>query len=342
LYHQSSYKFKNLTFTAGFRADYEQAAIHYKNSALIHYRLTTNLGNWADQNFYKSVETKMSGDKSQPFFNILPKFSVMYNFSKGNIYVSAARGYKTGGYNTQIFSDILQSQMMNDLMKDLGVYPTSVSTIDDIPYKPEYSWNYEIGTTLRLIKNKLTANGVLFFVDCTNQQLTVFPAGKSTGRKMSNAGHTRSYGAEISLNYTDEKFRFSANYGYTNAKFLQFNDGNDDFAGKIIPYSPQNTVAFVGEYNIAIKKPFLHRVRLQANWQGVGKIFWNESNTLSEPFYGLLGAQVSLIKGNAAISFWGKNLTNKNYNTFYFKSIDNSFMQKGKPLQAGISVKCDF
>jgi outer membrane receptor protein involved in Fe transport len=342
LYHQSSYKLGALTFTAGLRADYEQAAISYKNSALIHYRLTTDLGDWADQNFYKTIETQIFGNKSQSFFNILPKLSLMYHFSKGNIYVSAARGYKTGGYNTQIFSDILQSQMMTDLMRDLGVYPTSTSSIADVPYKPEHSWNYEIGTTLHLAKNRLTANGVLFFVDCTNQQLTVFPAGKNTGRKMSNAGHTRSCGAEISLNYTDKKYRFSANYGYTNAKFLQFSDGNNNFAGKTIPYAPQNTVSFVGEYNILIKKPFLHRILLQANWQGAGKIFWNENNTLSQPFYGLLGAQISLVKGNAAISFWGKNLTNKNYNTFYFKSIDNSFMQKGKPLQAGISVKCDF
>ncbi|MDR0811101.1 MAG: TonB-dependent receptor [Paludibacter sp.] len=344
LYHQSSYKVKKVTFTAGIRFDYEQAAIRYTSSALIHYRLNANAGVWANPDFYKPVDTKMSGSQSKPFFNILPKFSVMYNFAKGNVYGSVAKGYKTGGYNTQIFSDILQSQMMTDLMNDLGVHLDNqpISTLKDVFYKPEHSWNYEIGTTLRFFANKFTANGVLFYVDCTDQQLTVFPPGKSTGRKMSNAGHTRSYGAEVSLNYADEKFRFSANYGYTNAKFLQFNDGNNDFAGKIIPYAPQNTVAFVGEYNISVNKSYLHKILLQVNWQGVGDIFWNEENTISQKFYGLLGAQISLVKGNASISFWGKNLTNTDYNTFYFKSIGNSFVQKGKPLQMGISVRCDF
>jgi outer membrane receptor protein involved in Fe transport len=234
--------------------------------------------------------------------------------------------------------------MMTDLMSDLGIYLENqpISTLKDAVYKPEHSWNYEVGTTLHFFANKLTANGVLFYVDCTDQQLTVFPPGKSTGRKMSNAGHTRCFGAEISLNYTAEKYRFSANYGYTNAEFLQFNDGNNDYAGKTIPYAPQNTVALVGEYNIAVKKSYLHNILLQANWQGVGNIFWNEENTISQKFYGLLGAQVSLVKGIASISFWGKNLTNTNYNTFYFKSIGNSFMQKGKPLQFGLAVRCDF
>lgn len=336
-YHQSSYSVKNWIFTAGLRFDFEYINIDYKNFSKIFVDYTQ----W--QNI-REINTQMDSTASVQFAELLPKFSAMYRFGKNNIYFSLARGYKTGGFNTQIFSDILQSKMQADLMRQFGVYPDEnlSSTIADVPYKPEFSWNYEIGTTFNLLNNNLIVNIVLFYIDCTNQQLTVFPPGKSTGRKMSNAGQTRSFGVEFSAKYAVKKANFIVNYGYTNAKFLKFNDGNTDYAGNFVSYAPQNTISLIGEYNFLIDKPFLEKIVLQANWQGAGKIFWNEDNTISQPFYGLLGAQISLVQRRARISFWGKNLTNTDYNTFYFKSIGNSFIQKGKPLQIGISVNCEF
>ncbi|GHV44026.1 TonB-dependent receptor [Bacteroidia bacterium] len=336
-YHQSSYNIKNLTFTAGLRFDFEYTYIDYKNFAEIFFKYNK----WQNTD-YREIKSEMSGEENAHFPELLPKFSLMYRFAKNNVYTSLARGYKSGGFNTQIFSDILQSKMQADLMKQFGIYPDAGSSIDDVPYKPEYSWNYEIGGTFNLLDNKLIVNTVLFYIDCSNQQLTVFPPGKSTGRRMSNAGQTRSVGAEFSAKYVDEKATLSVNYGYTNAKFLKFDDGNHDYAGNFVPYAPQNTVAAVGEYNIFVKKDFLEKIVLQISWQGAGRIFWNEDNTLVQPFYGLLGAQISLVKGRACINFWGRNLTNTHYNTFYFKSIGNSFVQKGKPVQVGISVRCEF
>lgn len=331
-YHQSSFHIKKWTFIAGLRFDYEQAAIRYNNSTLIHYTISPA---W---NYYRPVKTEIAGeDKTSPSFKILPKFSAMYSFNNGNVYASAARGYKAGGYNTQIASDIVQNQMMNDMMDDMGVYLNLNNGIDisSLSYKPEYSWNYEVGSSIRFFDEHFSANAVLFFIDCTDQQLTVFPPGKSTGRKMSNAGRTQSFGTEISLNYTDKKFHFNAAYGYANAKFISYNDGNNDYAGNFIPYAPQNTLALVGEYKIYLNKKYLDMIRFQVDWTGVGKIYWNEDNSLSQPFYGQLGSSIALSKGNAKIQFWAKNITNAKFNTFYFKSMGNSFVQQGKPLQIG-------
>ncbi|MCL1868261.1 MAG: TonB-dependent receptor [Paludibacter sp.] len=336
-YHQSSYKIGNLIFTAGLRFDFEYVFIDYKNYSKIFF----NYNKWQNTD-YKEIYSQMSGSKSEQFAELLPKFSAMYCFGKNNVYFSLAHGYKAGGFNTQIFSDILQSQMQANLMKQFGVYPDDGSTINDVPYKPEFSWNYEIGARFNLLNNKLTANAVLFYIDCTNQQLTVFPEGKSTGRKMSNAGQMRSFGVEFSAKYSVAKANFIVNYGYTNAKFLKFNDGNNDYTGNFVPYAPQNTLSLIGEYNVFVNKPFLEKIAFQANFQGAGKIYWNEDNALWQQFYGLLGAQISLVKGRARINFWGKNLTNTDFNTFYFKSTGNSFIQKGKPLQVGISTSCEF
>ena len=73
--------------------------------------------------------------------------------------------------------------------------------------------------------------------------------------------------------------------------------------------------------------------------RGTGKIYWNEDNTLSQPFYALLGAGVTYTKGALSLQLWGKNLTATRYHTFYFMSIGNEFLQRGKGIEAGLTVR---
>lgn len=54
-----------------------------------------------------------------------PKFEVKYAIgNKSFVYASATRGYRSGGYNFQMFSNLIQSQirssMMSELMKNMG------------------------------------------------------------------------------------------------------------------------------------------------------------------------------------------------------------------------------
>ena len=336
LYHQSRFKTGNWEFTGGIRADYEQTAIHYTNTADIHYRFTATMLD------YKPLQVEMSGEQSKMFFEILPKIAAMYKMKTGNIYATIARGYKTGGFNTQLFSDILQNRMMQDLMADIGVYfvenNTSYTAKTAIAYKPEYSWNYEIGGHFELLNRNLTIDAALFYLDCRDQQLTIFPPGKTTGRLMSNAGKMRSVGGELSVNYRYRSALFAGTYGHTDAKFIVYENESENFAGKHVPYAPVNTVSLNGEYQLNISRKWSDSLIFNTGWQGVGKIYWNESNTLSQAFYGLLNMNILLKKGNLTFGIWGKNLTGTEYNTFYFKSLGNSFVQRGKPLQAGISI----
>jgi len=335
-YFQSEYRINRLKLIAGIRFDTENTAIKYKNFTEINYRLSPFMIN------YKPLNSSMNDKSEMNFFEVMPRFSIMYIINTlNNLYFTVSRGYKTGGFNTQIFSDILQNKMMNDLMADLGVYFDDNDVYDTskaISYKPEYTWNYEAGTNFNIISNLINGSVAAFYINCRNQQITVFPQGKGTGRLMSNAGHTRSYGAEITLNFKYKKLNFSGNYGYTNARFVSFKDGNRDYSGNYVPHAPQNTIAIDGNYFFNFHKKIIDVLILQIDWKGVGKIFWNENNSLLQPFYGQLGASILWKKKGITFSLWGKNLTNTNYNTFYFKSVGNSFVQRGKPLQAGITL----
>ena len=45
-------------------------------------------------------------------YSYFPKLAFKYDFSPANnMYVSITRGYRSGGYNVQMFSELIQSDM---------------------------------------------------------------------------------------------------------------------------------------------------------------------------------------------------------------------------------------
>ena len=180
----------------------------------------------------------------------------------------------------------------------------------------------------------------MFYIDCRNQQMTVFPDGTTTGRSMTNAGKTRSFGMEASVKYSIlSNLLLNLSYGYTNAKFVEFDNGKENFAGNYLPYVPQYT-AFAGmTYNMAVNTNWLKEVVFDVNVRGVGKIFWDEANENIQNFYALLGGSVTLDFDICSLQIWGRNITNTNYSTFYFVSIGNEFLQRGKPATFGATLR---
>lgn len=342
VYHQSDLNLGKWTFTLGLRLDYEKTKMEYENGARVDYIFT------AFMNDYKPLETKMDGALEKSFFEVLPKVSVLYRLnSRNNLYAYAAKGYKAGGFNTQIFSDILQNALMNDMMRDMGMRfdgmgVANYDTQKAISYDPEYCWTYEAGGHFRAKDNTFSTDVAFFYIDARDQQLTVFPAGKNTGRMMANAGKSRSFGAELSLNYKDSHWDLSSTYGYTNAKFVDFNDGHASYDGNSVPFSPLNTVSFQAGYTFYVNKKLLDRLVLIVDWKGTGDIYWDEANLVEQPFYSLFGASVSFHKKNFTWKIWGKNLGDAEYDTFYFVSMGNNFSQLGKPRRIGLSLSYEF
>ena len=349
LYHESSLRAgERWRFTAGLRLDYEASKMKYDNYASVNYSFNMppmGQGMPPISITNRAFEIPFNGEEKLDYLELLPKFAVNFTTGVGDLYATATRGYKAGGFNTQIFSDILQNKMKNGLMGDAMSQmgrpsaPAEPSPYDEASvttYDPEYSWNYEVGGHLRFAEGRLNVDFAAFWIECRDQQLTVFPEGLTTGRMMSNAGESRSQGVELSVNWTpNDKFSLSGNYGYTNAKFEEFNDGVTDYSGNYLPYAPQHTASAMASYRIPLNCAVLDDITLNASWQGAGKIYWNEANTLKQNFYSLLNASVELRKGDYSLSLWGRNLTNADYYTFYFKSMGNDFMSQGKPCRWG-------
>lgn len=304
LYHQSSCKLGRWNITAGVRVDYEHAALDYVSSCETGYDVIDA----SDGSLYKHFDVNLneSGHLSKSFWEVLPKVAVTYNASNNSrVYISAARGYKAGGFNTQMFSDVLQQR----LMYSMGIgYEYDVD--DVVTYKPEHSWTFEGGGThLEWLSGALRLDATLFCILCTDQQLTMFPDGTTTGRVMTNAGKTRSYGVEIALNFKPTRnIEIGASYGHTNARFVEFNNGQEDFAKKIIPYAPQNTIFAQANYTIPVGCGWLQRIVIGASVKGAGRIYWNEANDEWQDLYALLGATVRLEWSGMSLDLWGENL----------------------------------
>ena len=154
---------------------------------------------------------------------------------------------------------------------------------------------------------------------------------------MSNAGKSYSTGVEFAVKYSGGRFKFDGSFGHTYARFIEYKSGDKDYAGKFLPLAPRETVAVNVLYSLPVARSFADRLQLRVGWNGVGRIYWNEENTLSQPFYGLWQASLAWEKGAYGVSLWASNILNKKYNTFYFRSMGNDFFSQGKPLQLGIT-----
>lgn len=334
LFHESVFTLGKWTITAGLRLDYEGSRMDYDCLASLHYRFIPTMKT------DKAFSTPYRGRSHQAAFKVLPKLSVLYRASGDlSLYSTLSKGYRAGGFNTQIFSDILQNEMMNALMKDLGVYldrPIVSVSADNTQYDPETAWNAELGTRLR--KKDLKAELSAYYLAVRNQQLTVFPPGMSTGRMMTNAGRSRNMGTEAELDWTPGNYRAHISYSWCDARFLRYDDGNQDYAGNHIPYVPQHTLYVGVGYSFPLSGCQLE-VDLAA--KGDGPIWWNEDNSHREPFRFLLDGRISLVFPKWEAYIRGENLANADVRSFYFKSIGNEFFASARPriLLVGLSIK---
>lgn len=336
LYHRSDYRTGRWSFSAGLRIDFERTVLDYRSHTSTSYTTWNMTDPDAPTIFARHpVDIDDRGRLSHSFTSLLPSAAVTYTLPCGEIYASFGKGYKAGGFNTQMFSDVLQQR----LMSFMGI--EEKYDIDRIvSYKPEKSFNYEIGTKLRFPAIGLDASAAIFLIDCRDQQLTTFPDGTTTGRIMTNAGRTISTGLELSATYTPaQRWRFYTAYGFTRAKFREFDDGRNDYSGNYVPYAPANTLYLSGRYTLPLRTDWLDGISFDVNLRGIGRIYWDEANTSSQPFYTRLGAIVQLTNRYGSLEISGENLTSTKFDTFHYVSIGNTFFQKGRPATCRVTLR---
>lgn len=305
LFHQLTIKdilIKNLSLTAGIRFDVEKDELEYQYD-----KYTNNIVS-------SSTTTSYSPLKSA---EILPKISLSYKMEQTNIYTTVSKGYKTGGFNSSF--------------DDVNI---------DLKFKPENSVNYEVGVKTPILWNRFYGDFALFYIDWNNQQIAQ-SLKSGVGTKLTNAGKSVSKGLEATLNMVPiNGFDASVSYGYTYAKFKKYVvNATTNYNDKYIPQVPKESLSIlIGKTFRLQANSWVDKIRLSANYKGVGDLYWKEDNIAKQGYYGVVDGRIAFSKKRINLELWGKNLTNTSYKAYYFEMQKLKFVQKGRPLQLGVTL----
>lgn len=144
--------------------------------------------------------------------SVTPRIALNYKVSDDVLaYVSAAQGFKSGGFNGRI--------------------TTAAQSFD-----PETLWSYEAGLKSDLFDGRARVNLAAFFQDYTDLQLSRFAADPVTGDFTSvfdNAGGAEFYGVEAEVSaQLSQALRFDGNLAYLHSEYTEYIDGGVDISGR--------------------------------------------------------------------------------------------------------------
>lgn len=377
LFHQSTltdlFGFNGLSATAGVRFDYEHAGIDFYTES--HGGDITVRVPGRDMVIPIDGDTLIEGSFSKSFWKVLPKFALKYEFSPtAIIYLSASKGYKTGGYNEQIFSEVMQDALEESLKSSMppgmggppaapGEDTAKPSLEEQLSYDPETSWTYELGGRYEMLDRKFSLTYALFYSRVNDIQIIELRRQGTTGRTIKNAGKSESKGVELSLKYSPfNNFSLYGDYGFADARFTDYqfegeemdDEGNPviiDYSDNHIPFAPRHTLSLGTSYVHHFgNRALIDRFVANLQYSGVGKIYWTESNKttpqegdpgteLYQPFYGLVNGSIAAEKGAFSLELWVKNLFNSDYNSFLFEASDMTTGKVNQFVQRGYPTR---
>ncbi len=246
-----------------------------------------------------------ANDKS--YDEISPKIGLKYIYNNSSFYISAAKGYKRGGYYF-------------------------LAPIDKKSYDPETLWNYEIGLKSLLLNNTLVFNASAFYMNIKDMQVTsnISPAVAY----VSNAAKATSKGFEMETSYRIFKpLTVFANIGVAQTKFDSFSDAPGDYAGNNNPFAPTYNYAAGFAYRDALG------IFARFDLSGQDSFYTDKANTFKNDAYAIMNAKIGYEAKYYEIYLYGKNLADQKYDT---KGYFNSFTILSPPRELGVQLALRF
>lgn len=266
------------------------------------------------------LPTKLKSSNSA----VSPTMSLAYHIRPDvTVYSTISRGFKSAGFNADVVGNT------------------------DIEFDAEEVTNYEVGFKTMLLDQRLKFNGAFFYQDYTNLQVQQFIGA---AQQVTNAAQATIYGLELELHAKPSQFvDINVGVGYIDAKFSSFPNATktgDDFSGNKLTGAPKITANAALQYLGPISDDMELLVRGEAVYRG--EQFFQPSNAAftKQEGYALLNARAGLIfqDGKYEVMIFGKNLTNKVYNTnkLSFNPLGQELGFFGAPRTYGIELSVNF
>ena len=256
------------------------------------------------------------------FDDVSPQFAFAYRATTAHmVYVSAARGYKAGGFNP-------------------AALPGSEA------YGEEHAWHVEGGMKSTFAGGKASANIAVFRINWDDLQLNVPNAFVPGQFYIANVGGARSSGVEfdVAARPRSDVDVFAA-VGLNSARFGDGTSANGvDVSDNHLPYTPEYTATLGGQFTRAITSAISGYGRVEIVL--TGEFNYDEGNTQSQEAYSLVNIRAGARHKRLFGEVWVRNLFDTRYVPIaipYPGFAPSGFIgENGRPRTFGVSLGASF
>jgi len=258
------------------------------------------------------------GDEAT-FETFNPRVSITANFDGSIVYLSAAKGFRSGGFN---------------------LAPGSPNPTFD----PETLWTYEAGTKLSFLDGAAYVEAALYYQDYTDiQSINVTNLGNTA---TFNSGEADGFGFDLAVVLTpSDTFQFSASLGHNDVSFAT--TSVDKIAGDPLDLVPPYNISVAADWTPRVSDDFDLLVHADLNYideavlilrqvgaLGFDPVSPNEARTLAN-------ARIAADFGAFEIYAFGTNLFNelREVNPDFGAFVEPIFTQ---PRTIGLGVQANF
>lgn len=255
------------------------------------------------------------------------RIALKYEYAPRSMaYISLARGYKAGGFNTD------------------GTLPLDLREFDS-----ETLLEWEIGIKALMLDDRLSLTGAIFHDQRDDQQVkSSFVQSRADGSTefvdfLGNAAEGTNRGMEVSANwFATDHLSIDLAVAYLSAEFDDFiNEFGEDLSGRDQAQAPDYSYQLGFHWQ---QGPW------RANLAFVGKdeFFFSDRHSLKSQDQHLVNANLSYETNRFSVNLWGRNLGDRDYTVRGFGSFPNDprdgyttngpYVQFGDPRVIGMTV----
>ncbi len=236
-------------------------------------------------------------DLSDTYEEFTPRVVVEYVAAEDTLlYVSASRGYKAGGFNTNVFQ------------------PEG--------FEPETLWAYEAGIKSTFWGGRARINSAFFYYDYEDLQLNTIPPGSPTGtfQIVINAAAATITGWEADATFVPiDNLELNVGVQLLDAEFDSFvatspnnrTAGDIDRSGGRLPRAPERSINLGAQYTWLING---RELDLRADYRYESEQFLDifEDDAVRRDSNSTINARLSYdFNEDLSLSVWGRNLTDE-------------------------------
>ena len=262
-----------------------------------------------------------------------PRFSLTYDVNRDvTVYGAVSKGFRLGGAGIFVPSDICATDLAGFGLKSA---PKS--------YDSDSLWSYEAGAKGRVLDDRLTFSGALYYIQWNKIQQTVnLPTCGYT--ITTNVGDAKSYGSELEIAAKPTaNWTVGAAGGSTHATLTRVIGSVGAAPGDRILNTPEWTLTLHSEYVQPLSGNTDAFLRGSYAWTGrsYGSFIKTDPDHV-RPTFGTFDASAGADWGTLRLSIYGKNLLN---DTTIIQRPSLLFLEEGytlRPRTIGLTLSKKF